>query len=131
MTDEQVMKDSGVTYDTSYFRVTAHKAEENLTKRKEIKAVNVKKRFPNNIDIHIEEYLTIGYINKEGKITTVIREWKKRLMYYLTENFLLQHRFSNLFKEEKMKELIAELEKINTSYFKIYFGDSLFTNECE
>lgn len=42
MTDEQVMKDSGVTYDTSYFRVTAHKAEENLTKRKEIKAVNVK-----------------------------------------------------------------------------------------
>ena len=28
MTDEQVMKESGVTYDTSYFRVTAHKAEE-------------------------------------------------------------------------------------------------------
>lgn len=45
--------------------VTAHKAEENLTKRKEIKAVNVKKRFPNKIDVHIEEYLTIGYINKE------------------------------------------------------------------
>lgn len=45
MTDEQVMKDSGVTYDTSYFRVTAHKAEENLTKRKEIKAVNVKNVF--------------------------------------------------------------------------------------
>lgn len=46
--------------------MTAHKAEENLTKRKEIKAVNVKKRFPNKIDVHIEEYLTIGYINKEG-----------------------------------------------------------------
>ncbi len=37
MTDEQVMKESGVTYDTSYFRVTAHKAEENLTKRKKLK----------------------------------------------------------------------------------------------
>ncbi len=45
MTDDQVMKESGVTYDTSYFRVTAHKAEENLTKRKEIKAVNVKNVF--------------------------------------------------------------------------------------
>ncbi|MGQ0438920.1 FtsQ-type POTRA domain-containing protein [Bacillus sp. B-TM1] len=29
-----------------------HQAEENLTKRKEIKAVNVKKRFPNKIDMY-------------------------------------------------------------------------------
>ena len=40
MTDEQVMKDSGVTYDTSYF--VNSKAEENLTKRKKIR-VNVKR----------------------------------------------------------------------------------------
>ncbi len=76
MTDEQVMKESGVTYDTSYFRVTAHKAEENLTKRKEIKAVNVKKRFPNKIDVHIEEYLTIGYINKDGKLQPLLENGK-------------------------------------------------------
>ena len=56
--------------------MTAHKAEENLTKRKEIKAVNVKKRFPNKIDVHIEEYLTIGYINKDGKLQPLLENGK-------------------------------------------------------
>lgn len=62
------MKDLGVIYDISYFWVIVYKVEENLMKWKEIKVVNVKKCFLNNIDIYIEEYLMIGYINKEGKL---------------------------------------------------------------
>lgn len=117
MTDEQVMKDSGVTYDISYFRVTAHKAEENLTKRKEIKAVNVKKRFPNKIDIHIEEYLTIGYINKEGKLQPLL-ENGKTLDVLPNGKLPVAAPIFEPFKEEKMKELIAELEKLTPAILK-------------
>ena len=38
-------------------------------------------------------------------------------MYYLMENFLLQTDFRT-FKEEKMKELIAELEKLTPAILK-------------
>ncbi|MBE7101780.1 cell division protein DivIB [Bacillus cereus] len=117
MTDEQVMKESGVTYDTSYFRVTAHKAEENLTKRKEIKEVNVKKRFPNKIDVHIEEYLTIGYINKDGKLQPLL-ENGKTLDVLPNGKLPVAAPIFEPFKEEKMKELIAELEKLTPTILR-------------
>ena len=39
-------------------------------------------------------------------------------MYYLMENFLLQSTDFRTFKEEKMKELIAELEKLTPAILK-------------
>ena len=39
-------------------------------------------------------------------------------MYYLMENFLLAAPIFEPFKEEKMKELIAELEKLTPAILK-------------
>ncbi|HEK9099268.1 FtsQ-type POTRA domain-containing protein [Bacillus pfraonensis] len=117
MTDAQVMKESGITYETSYFRVTAHKAEKNLTKRNEIKKVNVKKRFPNKIDIHIEEYVTIGYINKGGKLQPLL-ENGKTLEILPNGKLPVAAPIFEPFKEKKMKELIEELEKLTPTILR-------------
>ena len=117
MTDAQVMKESGITYETSYFRVTAHKAEKNLTKRNEIKKVNVKKRFPNKIDIHIEEYVTIGYINKGGKLQPLL-ENGKTLDVLPNGKLPVAAPIFEPFKEAKMKELIEELEKLTPTILR-------------
>lgn len=109
MTDEQVMKLSGITYETGYFRVMTNKAEENLTKRKEIKSVNVKKQFPNKVSIHIEEYVTIGYMNKEGKLHPLLENGKS-LDVLPNGKLPVAAPIFAPFEEKKMKELIAELE---------------------
>ncbi|WP_242144478.1 MULTISPECIES: cell division protein DivIB [unclassified Bacillus cereus group] len=117
MTDEQVMKKSGITYETSYFRVTARQAEENLKKQIEIKSVDVKKRFPNKIDIHIEEYVTIGYINKDGKLQPLLANGKT-LDILPSGKLPVAAPIFEPFKEEKMKELISELEKLTPTILR-------------
>ncbi len=117
MTDEQVMEKSGITYKTSYFRVTARQAEENLKKQIEIKSVDVKKRFPNKIDIHIEEYVTIGYINKNGKLQPLL-ENGKTLDILPSGKLPVAAPIFEPFKEEKMKELISELEKLTPTILR-------------
>ncbi|CAM4029832.1 cell division protein FtsQ [Bacillus manliponensis] len=109
MTDEQVMKQSGITYETGYFRVMTNKAEKNLTKRKEIKNVNVKKQFPNRVSIHIEEYVTIGYINKDGKLRPLLENGKS-LDVLPNGKLPVAAPIFAPFEEKKMKKLIAELE---------------------
>lgn len=111
MTDEQVMEQSGITYETGYFRVMTDKAEENLKKRSEIKNVDVKKQFPNKVVIDIEEYVTIGYINKNGKLRPLLENGKSLDMLPNGELPVAAPIFVP-FEEKKMKELISELEKL-------------------
>lgn len=117
MTDEQVMQEAGITYEMSYFRAAAHKAEEKLERRKEIKQVDVQKRFPNQIDIHIEEYVTIGYINKDGKLQPLL-ENGKTLSVLPNGKLPVAAPIFAPFEEKKMEALIEELEKLTPTILR-------------
>ncbi|PEA55310.1 cell division protein FtsQ [Bacillus pseudomycoides] len=117
MTDEQIMEQSGITYKTGYFRVAGHQAEENLKKQKEIKNVHVKKQFPNKIVIDIEEYVTIGYINKDGKLYPLLQNGKS-LDALPNGKLPVAAPIFVPFEEKKMKELIAELEKLTPAVLR-------------
>ncbi|MBO9130262.1 FtsQ-type POTRA domain-containing protein [Bacillus sp. 165] len=118
LTDKQIMKISGITYQTDYFRTSAKKAKQNLIAQKEIKNASIKKIFPNKIAVTIEEYKTVGYIKKRDK-------W-----YPLLENGTLlspiegkQGRVSapfmlNWSKDKHIKEMALELKKLPDSIFR-------------
>ncbi|WP_242222084.1 cell division protein FtsQ/DivIB [Bacillus cereus group sp. BfR-BA-01380] len=117
MTDEQIMEQSGITYKTSYFSVIGHRAEANLKKQKEIKNVHVKKQFPNKIVIDVEEYVTIGYINKDGKLYPLLQNGKS-LDALPNGKLPVAAPIFAPFEEKKMKELIAELEKLTPAVLR-------------
>lgn len=117
MTDEQIMEQSGITYKTSYFRVVGHQAEANLKKQKEIKNVHVKKQFPNKIVIDVEEYVTIGYINKDDKLYPLLQNGKS-LDALPNGKLPVAAPIFVPFEEKKMKELIAELEKLTPAVLR-------------
>lgn len=117
MTDEQIMEQAGITYKTSYFRVMTQEAETNLKKKKEIKEAHVKKKFPNQIVIDVEEYVTIGYINKEGKLYPLLENGKS-LDALPNGKLPVAAPIFVPFEEKKMKELIAELEKLTPTVLR-------------
>lgn len=117
MTDEQVMEQSGITYETSYFHAMTDKAEENLKKQSEVKNVDVKKQFPNKVVIDIEEYVTIGYINQNGKLRPLLENGKS--LDTLPDGELpVAAPIFVPFEEKRMKELISELEKLTPSILR-------------
>ncbi|CAG9611084.1 Cell division protein DivIB [Bacillus rhizoplanae] len=117
MTDEQIMEQAGITHATSYFRVMTQQAETNLKKQKEIKEAHVKKKFPNQIVIDVEEYVTIGYINKEGKLYPLLENGKS-LDALSNGKLPIAAPIFVPFEEKKMKELIAELEKLTPTVLR-------------
>ncbi|WP_028398919.1 cell division protein FtsQ/DivIB [Ectobacillus panaciterrae] len=118
MSKKEVLKVSGITYETSYFRVIPEQAQEKLEKQNEVKKATVKKLFPNKIMITIEEYKTTGYINKEEKLYPLLENGK--ILPALPSNALpiaapLLLQFE---KEDAIRELSAELTKLSPGIFR-------------
>ncbi len=118
LTDKQVMKISGITYETSYFRASVKKAKQKLLKQKEIKKVSIKKIFPNKISITIEEYKTVGFIEKRDKWYPLLENGKllspiKGKQVPVSAPFML-----NWNKGEDIQEMASELKKLPDSIFR-------------
>jgi cell division protein FtsQ len=118
MNKKEIMKVSGITYDTSYFRVNSKQAKKALEKQNEIKKANVKKRFPNKITITIEEYKTTGYVSKKGKLYPLLENGE--ILSALPGNTLpiAAPLLVGFEKKDAIQELSAELAKLSPSVFR-------------
>ena len=118
MDDEEIMKLSGITYKTSYFRVKPKEAEARLSERKEIRAAQIEKVLPNKIMITIKEYKTTGYVYKSGKLYPLL-ENGKMLSALPDQTLPVAAPILFGFKEETTyQEMSSELAKLPTSIFR-------------
>lgn len=117
MDDKEVMKLSGITYKTSYFRVKPREAEAKLSERKEVQSVQVEKMLPNRIMITIKEYKTTGYVYKKGKLYPLL-ENGKMLSALPDQTLPVAAPILFGFKEETYQEMSSELIKMSPSIFR-------------
>ncbi len=76
VTDEEVITLSGVTKETSIWRVNEEKAAELIQQHKEIASVEVQRIFPNSVEITIDEFKRIAYIYETGNYYPVMENGK-------------------------------------------------------
>ncbi|WP_426912336.1 cell division protein FtsQ/DivIB [Sutcliffiella horikoshii] len=76
VTDEEVITLSGVTKETSIWRVNEEKAAELIQQHKEIASVEVQRIFPNSVEITIDEFKRIAYIYENGNYYPVMENGK-------------------------------------------------------
>ncbi|CAM3696533.1 cell division protein FtsQ/DivIB [Mesobacillus zeae] len=60
----EIKQMSGITTDTNIWKINKSKTESSLEKLPEIKKAEIRTRFPNKVNIHLEEYEKLAYLSK-------------------------------------------------------------------
>lgn len=74
LTDEDVIELSDIIETTNIWTVNKKKIEQNVVENEVIKSAEVKRVFPQTIDININEYKHIGYIKEEEDYYPIVGE---------------------------------------------------------
>ncbi|KMJ58545.1 cell division protein FtsQ [Bacillus sp. LL01] len=74
--DDEIIKISEITNETSIWRVNVEKVSELIQQHKEISGVEVQRKFPNSVEISIEEYKRVAYIYESGNYYPVMENGK-------------------------------------------------------
>lgn len=113
------------------FRINKEKIKKNLEKE-EILNIEVNKKYPNELDIKILENYNIGYVEDNGEIVYIDTIGNVHQENY-TEieeipaikgiDIKLLKKSENIFKDEKIKEIINEVQKNNINLIEYDFSN--------
>ncbi|WP_223700315.1 cell division protein FtsQ/DivIB [Sutcliffiella deserti] len=115
VTDEEIIKLSKITRETSIWRVDEEKASISILQHKELKEAEVNKVFPNKVNITVGEYNRIAYIFEEGAYYPVIENGK--ILEAVGQDALPDDAplMMNWKEGNKVEEFISELMKLPDS----------------
>ncbi len=74
--EEEIIELSEITKETSIWRVDEEKVAEMIQLHKEVSAAEVQRKFPNGVEIRIEEYNRVAYIYESGNYYPVMENGK-------------------------------------------------------
>lgn len=74
--EDEIIKLSEITNETSIWRVNEEKVAETIEQHKEISEAVVQRKFPNSVEVSIEEYKRVAYIYESGNYYPVMENGK-------------------------------------------------------
>jgi cell division protein FtsQ len=127
VTEEKIIELTEITNETSYWKISEEEIEEKIKKHEEIKSVTVTKKFPNHVQINVEEHGTIGYLVKDSGYHPVLENGiilnsavKDKGVFPVQAPLLFGFR-----QGEELQELAAEMsllpESIKRSISEIHY----------
>lgn len=76
ISDEVIVKASGITKDTNLWEINKNEIIKKIKQLDEIEHVEIKRKFPNSVQIIVKEYERIAYLAKEGKYFPIVETGK-------------------------------------------------------
>lgn len=112
VTEQEIIKLSEISNETSIWRVNEDKVASSILHHIEIKDVEVKRKFPNEVIIDINEYNRIAYIFEDGDYYPVIENGK--ILATMESEVLPDDAplMMNWNHGDKVEEFIGELMKL-------------------
>lgn len=74
VTNEEIIKRSGVTTDTNYWQVNVKQIKQEIESHEEIKFAEVSRQFPSTVEIDVSEAERIGYVMENGKYKAILED---------------------------------------------------------
>ncbi|WP_078380981.1 cell division protein FtsQ/DivIB [Sutcliffiella halmapala] len=115
VTKQEIINLTEISNETSIWRVNEEKASTSILQHQEIKGAEVKRKFPNKVEIIITEYNRIAYIYEDGDYYPVIENGKilaSMELETLPDDAPLMMNWN---QGDKVEEFIGELMKLPES----------------
>ncbi|WP_273125386.1 cell division protein FtsQ/DivIB [Metabacillus sp. HB246100] len=108
---KEIIELSGITTSTGFWNINTSEVEKNLSNHLQIKHVEIKKEFPNEVVLNVAEYASIAYIEKSSTYYPILENGQA-----LEEKSIALPADAPLLvdwnSEEDIKEMTAELLKL-------------------
>lgn len=119
VTDDEIIKRSGLTSETNIWMMKKSEVMDRLKDDSFIKEVEMKRKLPRSVEIHINEYKLVGYIKKENLYLPVVENGQvlsDRHQEHMDANAPLLVNFT---EDQYIESMAQELDELPTSIFEL------------
>src|SRR5699024_6967800 len=118
LTEDEVIAESGLTKGDNIWMLNDTKAKENIEQHPLIKSVSVKRKLPQTVEVDVDEYKIVGYIEQDETYYRILEDGelvRSERMKIIGDELL----FLNLDEQDYLKRLTIEIEDVPDEIFNL------------